>query len=137
MPGWTIATLKEHFERLREDDQRAVQAALASAEKAVSAALVSAEKAITKQEAADTKRADASNEIRGAMLDQQRQFPSKVEVDSRFTDVERRMIALEKKADMDAGKSAGNTQSSDAFYKLLAGGSALTAIGFGLYALLK
>ncbi len=68
-PVWTLATLKEHFDALRAADREAVATALAAAEKAVAAAMAASEKAILKAENAADKRAEASNEIRGAMVD--------------------------------------------------------------------
>jgi hypothetical protein len=59
-------SLKEHMERLREADQKAVSAALAAAEKAVSVAEINAEKW----------RMNA-NEWREAMNDRERNFLSK------------------------------------------------------------
>jgi hypothetical protein len=62
--------------------EKAVASALAAAEKAVAAALSAAKEAVTKAEAAQSKRDDASNEIRGAMVDQQKNFASAEKVDA-------------------------------------------------------
>lgn len=73
---WTLSTLKTHFDALRLADKEAVATALAAAEKAVTAALTASEKAILKAETSADKRAEASNEIRQAMIDQQKNFAS-------------------------------------------------------------
>src|ERR1700688_482385 len=94
--GWTLDTLEEYLtnqikslskyftdlsaEREAVNKERftsskeAVTAALAAAEKAISAAMTASEKAILKAEAAAEKRSEASNEIRAAMIDQQKLF---------------------------------------------------------------
>jgi hypothetical protein len=68
-PAWTLEALKEHFEALRVDDQRAVEAALSAAKEAVTAAEVNAERW-----------RNSSNEWRGAMSDRERTFISRAEV---------------------------------------------------------
>ena len=102
-PVWTLETLKEHFDALRAADREAVSTALAAAEKAVAAAMAASEKAILKAENAADKRAEASNEIRGAMVDAQKSFADKAET-------ERRLKNLEDKAIADAGRTIGASQ---------------------------
>lgn len=68
-PEWTVSTLKEHLDELRQADQRAVNAALAAAKEAVAIAETNAERW----------RASA-NEWRGAMNDRERNFISRQEV---------------------------------------------------------
>jgi hypothetical protein len=87
--GWTLATLKEHIESRIEAVRD--NAALA---------LTASEKAILKAETAADKRAEASNEIRAAMLDQQRNFADK-------ESTERRLKLLEDADIASRGKSAG------------------------------
>jgi hypothetical protein len=100
---WTLVTLKEHFDSLRAADKEAVTTALTAAEKAVSAAMAASEKAILKAETAADKRAEASNEIRGAMVDAQKSFADKAET-------ERRLKNLEDKDIASANKSIGANQ---------------------------
>jgi hypothetical protein len=57
--GWTIETLKEHFDELRKDDQLAVASALNAAEKAAA-----------KADTAMEKRFDGLNEFRATLADQ-------------------------------------------------------------------
>lgn len=113
---WTIPQLKEHFDALRAADKEAITTALTAAEKAVAAAMAASEKAILKAENAADKRAEASNEIRAAMVDQQRNFASKDET-------ERRLKMLEDGNASDKGKSAGFGQLAG----LIGGG--LTIVG--------
>lgn len=93
--GWTIAALKEYFDKLRGADKEAVKTALDAAEKAVTAALTSSEKAILKAEGAADDRFKAANEIRGAMRDAQETFANKAAVEFQILDVVRRIVALE------------------------------------------
>jgi hypothetical protein len=107
--GWTLDTLEKHFsgklasfvELMNERDARnserfsaadkAVAAALAAVEKSNSAALVSSEKAILKAEVSQEKHNLASNDIRNAMIDQQKHLANKTETDFRFTSIEQRL----------------------------------------------
>jgi hypothetical protein len=102
-PDWTLVTLKEHFDALRAADREAVSTALAAAEKAVAAAMAASEKAILKAETAADKRAEASNEIRGAMVDAQKNFADKAETERRLKNLEDKDIAT-------ANKSIGAAQ---------------------------
>jgi hypothetical protein len=72
---WTLSAVKEHFEALRASDelrslqlreaqQIALTAALASAEKAVQTALLAAKEAVVKAEIATEKRLEGLNELR-------------------------------------------------------------------------
>jgi hypothetical protein len=107
--GWTLDTLEKHFssklasfvELMNERDARnterfsaadkAVAAALAAMEKSNGAALVSSEKAILKAEVSQEKHNLASNEIRSAMMDQQKHLANKTETDFRFAAIEQRL----------------------------------------------
>ena len=122
MSSWTISTLREHWTALRKADLRAINRRFTDAEKAVGAALAAAEKAVTKAEAASDKRADASNEIRQAMLDQQADFARKIEVQG----IERRVGLLEEFASRSAGKSTGITATTGVIYAAIA-----AAVGIG------
>lgn len=82
MTDWTVATLHEHLSRLREADQLAVAAALASAEKAVAAALAASEKAVLKAEAASADRFASVNEFRQTLTDQAATFATRDKVEA-------------------------------------------------------
>ncbi len=100
--GWTLDTLEEfvsakieslrtYFSDLRLLDKESVTTAMIAAEKAIAAAMTASEKAILKAEMAAEKRSEASNEIRAAMIDQQKNFADKVQTEFRFGTTEQRM----------------------------------------------
>jgi hypothetical protein len=64
--GWTIETLKAHFDELRKSDKQAIDAALAAAEKAVQ-----------KAEMASERRFEGVNEFRQTLSDQAGTFATK------------------------------------------------------------
>lgn len=104
--AWTLDTMKVHFDSRLEDLRRyfsdilqvqeqtnrdrftaaekGVQTAFIAADKAVQAAMAASEKAVLKAENAAEKRAEASNEIRAAMVDQQRTFADRNGTDMQF-----------------------------------------------------
>ena len=65
---WSIDTLKEYFDELRQGDQRAVQAALEAAKEAV-----------IKSETAADKRFESVNEFRKALSDQAQDQVTRIE----------------------------------------------------------
>lgn len=105
--AWTLDTLKVHFDSRIEDLRRyfadgiqtmeqtnrdrftaaekAVAVALEAAEKAVKAAMAASEKAVLKAENAAEQRANASNEIRAAMIDQQTNFADRAATEMQFS----------------------------------------------------
>jgi small-conductance mechanosensitive channel len=100
---WTVATLKEHFEKLLiELDQKytqrfngqelAVNAAFIAQKSAIDAALAAADRAVQKAEVAAEKRFESVNEFRNTLKDQQSGLLSRVEADAEFR-------ALREKAD--------------------------------------
>lgn len=89
------------------------------------------EKAIDKAEAAADERAKASNEIRAAMVDQQKNFADKQGTDYRFGSIENRMqenmIATGKRLDViertlstSGGRSQGIGATSSIIFQVLA-----------------
>lgn len=73
MSGWTLETLKEHFDQRFSDQDRAVTAALEAAKEAT-----------TKAENAADKRFDAANEFRGQLADQASHFMPRTEAEQRL-----------------------------------------------------
>lgn len=67
--SWTIESLKEHFEKVLAERDKAISAALQSAEKAVQVAETNAEKW-----------RNQANEWRGAMSDREKNFITRREV---------------------------------------------------------
>lgn len=110
---WTLGTLKEHF------DER-----FASAERAVTAALAGSEKAILKAEASADKRAEAANEIRAAMLDQQKTFATR-----------EALSAIDKRTDDLADLLKTLTGKSEAFNRMATVVIALAAVGVSAFAI--
>lgn len=108
--GWTLATLKKHFDDLRNADKEAITTALSAAEKAVAAAMAASEKAILKAETAADKRAEASNEIRAAMVDQQKFFSNKDQTDLQFSNIVHRVESLEQEIAAGKNRAAGIVQ---------------------------
>lgn len=104
--GWTLATLKEHFDALRLADKEAVATALNAAEKATNAALEASEKAIGKAEIAANNRFDAGNEIKGAMENAQKSFATIETVNAQ----RERMDRIDKDISDLRGRSAGASQ---------------------------
>lgn len=137
--GWTLDTLEEYLtskvnalekyvtnlsneretvnrERF-SSSEKAVTTAMTAQEKAISAAMAASEKAILKAEAAAEKRSEASNEIRAAMIDQQKNFADKAQTEFRFGALDQRLEenikALAKRLeliDASIGISGGRTQ---------------------------
>lgn len=130
--GWTLDTLETYLsskvegvirlanERETSSKERsdaakeAVAAALAAVEKSNAASMAASEKAILKAELGQEKRNEASNEIRAAMMDQQKNFAAKSETDFRFAANIDALAALSKRIDnidmalaSSSGKSAG------------------------------
>lgn len=73
---WTVDTVKEHFDDLREADQRAIAAALAAAEKANE-----------KADLANNKRFDGTNEFREQLNDQAATFITRKESEAKLDGV--------------------------------------------------
>lgn len=119
-----VVTLREHFEALRKADREEVNRRFSDQEKAVNAALAAADKAVGKAEMASEKRADASNEIRQAMVDQQGAFVTKVEA----TGLERRLAILEDITSRSAGKSLGISATTAAIYAAIAAAAAIIGV---------
>ena len=89
---WTLQTLKLYF-----DDK------FTASEKAVNAALAASEKAVNKAEISADKRADASNEIRAAMIDAQRTFATREGLDA----LSKRVDNIAAGLSVSSGKSQG------------------------------
>jgi hypothetical protein len=105
---WTVSTLKEHFDELRAADQRAVQAALASAEKAVSAALTASKEAVTKAETASEKRFDSVNEFRKTLSDQTSTFLPRPEYEAKHENLKELIAQVDKKVTLTEGAKTGS-----------------------------
>lgn len=96
MSSWTVETLKEHFEAVLAEKDKAINIALASAKEAVSVAEANAEKW----------RANA-NEWRGAMTDRERNFVQKSEFVVYKESVEKALTVEKERGDINQGKGMG------------------------------
>jgi hypothetical protein len=92
--GWTVETIKAHFDQRFIDSEKAVGAALAAAEKAVNTAFASAEKAVEKSEMNADKWRASANEWRDAMNDREVKFASRTEVATEFDGLNKALLAL-------------------------------------------
>jgi len=145
-----ISALEKYFiDILKEKDaaindrfassKEAVNAALAAAEKAINAAMTASEKAILKAEASAEKRAEASNEIRAAMIDQQKNFADKVQTDFRIdaanqkidelnNSLSKRLELIETSQAVLVGKSQGVGMTFGIFAQLITAAGTIAAI---------
>lgn len=141
--GWTLDTLEEflsnkvealrgYFSDLRLLDKESVTTAMIAAEKAIAAAMTASEKAILKAETAAEKRSEASNEIRAAMIDQQKNFADKVQTEFRFNSTEQRLEEyknmLSKRLDgidLALSTSGGKSQGLSTSWSIFLGGATL------------
>ena len=111
--GWTVETLKAHFEQRFIDVDKAVNAALAAAKEAVAAALAAAEKA-REQAASDNQAWRASaNEWRGSMQDRENRFATRTEMDAKFGAVDVALHAIQKDLDRGVGTVLGGKAVKD------------------------
>ncbi len=128
-----VISLRDHLEELRKSDLDYINRRFIDAEKAVLAALATADKAVEKAEKASEKRADASNEIRQAMVDQQATFITKPE----HTGLERRISLLEEATSRSVGRMIGTTSSSELAFRVIAAIGVIAGVGGVLYGLAK
>lgn len=97
MSEWTVDTLKEHLADLRADDQRALAAALASAEKAN-------DKAETAQRAVNK----TQNEFRGTLKDQASTLMPIKEAEAKFEDLQKQITDLSNSQKTSTGRTEGS-----------------------------
>jgi hypothetical protein len=100
-------TWKEYVDTRFDAQDKAVGAALASAERAVTAALAARELATTKAEEAQEKRNETFNEFRTLSNDRDKNFASTEKVDG----IVERLSKLENQNSANDGKSQGITNS--------------------------
>src|ERR1700677_1366877 len=127
---WSLETLFEYFtqllrEREKRTDERfsalkeATTLALAAAKEGTQLAMTASEKAIAKAEAAAEKRAEASNEIRAAMVDQQKNFADRSQTDFRLSAIEKRMEKTEGSILTTGGRTQGIGASTGVVFQVL------------------
>jgi len=94
--GWTIETLKEHFEKILAEKDKAINIALAAAKEAVGVAEKNAEKW-----------RDAANEWRGAMTDREQTFMARSEFVAYKESSEKALRTEKERSDKNEGKGVG------------------------------
>lgn len=95
--------ISERFQASKE----ATALALSALRDTTATTAVAAERAATKAEGVAEKRQDASNEIRAAMIDQQRHFADKELTEQKFTELSRRLDDMQKIVSASGGQSTG------------------------------
>jgi hypothetical protein len=105
-PGAAVSVLDHINARLAEMDLRYTQRHDA-AQKAVEAALAAAEKAVGKAEIAATRRFEAVNEFRGQLADQAGRFLTRDEYEARHQSLAERIAAIKEIVDKDTGRGTG------------------------------
>jgi hypothetical protein len=94
--GWTLATLKEHFDSLLAEEDRRYEQRFASQEQA-----------IRKADAANDARFSSVNEFRATLSDQQRTFMPRPEAERIITSIDERLAAMAARLDKAEGSSGG------------------------------
>jgi hypothetical protein len=168
--AWTLDTLKVHVDARIEDMRRyfsdilqtqeqtnrdrftaaekGVSTAFIAADKAVNAAMAASEKAVLKAENAAEKRAEASNEIRAAMIDQQSKFADKNATETQFdahairiTELKETLTARMDKIDLllatgsakDEGKGAAMSQTTALIFAILGAVGVIATIAINAF----
>lgn len=96
MDKWNVESLKEHFEKILAEKDKAINIALAAAKEAVGVAEANAEKW----------RASA-NEWRGAMNDREKTFMPRSEFEAYKASVEKALSVEKERGDIGQGKGLG------------------------------
>lgn len=96
---WTISTLKEHFEKILSERDKAIDAALSAAKEAVNVAEANAEKWRTN-----------ANEWRAAMSDKDKLLMQRSEFVTYKEATEKSMQAEQKRNNIGEGRSQGYVQ---------------------------
>lgn len=93
--GWTIETLKEHFDTLLAERAARAEERYHTAQQSTAMALAAAEKATSKAEQAIEKRLEGVNEFRATLADQQRTLMPRAEVEVMLSGIRDRIEKLE------------------------------------------
>jgi hypothetical protein len=115
LTGWTLDTLKEHFERRFLD-----------MDKAVAAALQAQKEATTKAETAAERRFESVNEFRAQLSDQANTFMPRLEAEQRIAQNAEKLSALEGRVNKTDGRATGI---SGLYAAVIAGLGILVGIG--------
>ncbi len=118
------------LELLIDERDRFYNEKFKAAKDAVNLALTAAEKAVVKAEAASEKRQDASNEIRAAMIDQQKTFANRSETELRFVMMDKKIEDLIAYRSSTAGHGKGMSDLWGWIVGALAAGAAVAGFIF-------
>jgi hypothetical protein len=105
--GWTVDTLKEHFDQRFRDQEKSVEAAVAASDKATSVAMTAEQRAVAKAEAASEKRFESVNEFRQTLTDQATTFMPRAEAHVTNNALAEKVDILAAKLDKLEGRSTG------------------------------
>jgi hypothetical protein len=94
--GWTLETLKEHFDALITSNDRRYEQRFKDSQTALDAALNAAKEAVLKAENATEKRLEGQNEFRGTLDDWQKTTMPRSEAELRMGAIEARIGELSK-----------------------------------------
>ena len=115
MSDWTIESLKEHFDSLIEANDKRYEQRFTDQDAAVKAALASAERAVEKAEANAEKWRANANEWRGAMNDRERNLMPRAEAEKSIQSNTEKIDAVAARVERSEGRSGG----LDAGWKIL------------------
>jgi len=101
-------SLREYVDRRFDDQDKAVQTALTSAEKAVVAALAAAKEAVSKAEIANDKRFDSVNEFRAQLADQTANLMPRSEYQVQHKALEEKLSDLTDRINKSEGSTIGS-----------------------------
>jgi len=113
---WNVLSLKEHFEKILSEKDKAINIALAAAKEAVGVAQANADKW-----------RDNANEWRGAMTDREKTFMPRSEFEAYRKSTEVALALERSRADKGEGKGSGFSDS----WKILLGILSGAAIIYG------
>lgn len=130
--GWTTDTLLTHLLTLLEERDRRYGQRFDDQNAAVSAALAAAEKAVVKAETATERRFEGVNEFRNTLADQARDLMPRKESEQLHQAAAARLDALERRVDKREARSGGITD----YRGYLIGAAGLLIGGVGLAAAL-
>jgi CHASE3 domain sensor protein len=108
--GWTVDTLRQHFQRQHDDLKDLLGERADSQRVAMSAALASAEKAVTVANTAAEKRFDSVNEFRQTLTDQANTLMSRAEATALLAALSERLTRLEDRMNTATGQDTGNRE---------------------------
>lgn len=105
--GWSVDTLKQHFDQRFRDQEKAVDAAVQASDKATSVAMTAEQRAVAKAEASTEKRFESVNEFRQTLTDQATTFMPRAEAQVINQALAEKIDILAAKLDKIEGRSSG------------------------------